>query len=116
MSLQSGNPKLDKLIMTNGLAFASTTVPIFVPKSNELKAPIVFNREIWSRMEGNKKENSMDKDLGRRTSLEVYGNVEDCGDIKKVFINDSLDTSFSQNPRKLHTEKKWGKIGIFGVN
>ena len=85
-SLQGNNPKLDELIAKNGLACASTPVPIFtifsVPnsniiESNELKAPIAFNREAWCRMEGSKKENRMGKDLGRRTSLKVYRNIED---------------------------------------
>ena len=111
--------------MKNGLACASTTVPIFssvsVPnsdtiKSNELKAPIVFKRETLCRIEGSKKETRVDEDLERRTSLKVYRNIEDSGENKTMCLNDSSDTSFSKDPRKLHTEKKGVKIGIFGVN
>jgi hypothetical protein len=114
-SLGSNNPKLEKLSMTNESACSSTTVPIFasvsVPHSNIIKAPTVVCRETWCRME---EENKMNKDLGRRTSLKLYGSIEDSRET--MFLNDSAVTNYSEDPRKLHTEKKGFNIGIFGVN
>ena len=76
----SNNSKVDKQIMTNGLACASTTVPILtsvnVPnpniiESNELKTPILLKRETAGRRIESKKGNRVNPE---RTYMNITEN------------------------------------------
>ena len=102
MNFQFPNKKFSGLKDKSIKSVKSTTVPILtsvnVPnpniiESNELKTPIMFDREkVGKRIESKK------------------------GNMVNLTENVSLETSFIRDPRKVPTKKKGDRIGIFGVN